>query len=312
MQRIKLFTGSSNPGLARKVARHLDIGLGKAEVGTFSDGEVMVEIRESVRGSDCFVVQSTCSPANTHVMELLIMVDALRRSSVARITSVIPYYGYARQDRKVRPRVPITAKLVADLISTSGTDRVLCIDLHAGQIQGFFNLPVDNVYATPVFLEEIRARYPGPLTIISPDAGGVERARAYAKRLDADLAIIDKRREGANVSEVMNIVGDVRGKDCVIVDDMVDTAGTLTEGARALVDEGANWVSAVITHPVLSGPAIKRIAESPLSELIITDTIPLSPDAEDCEKLKVVSIAPLLSEAIRRINNEESVSSLFV
>jgi ribose-phosphate pyrophosphokinase len=312
MQRIKLFTGSSNPGLARKVARHLDIGLGKAEVGTFSDGEVMVEIRESVRGSDCFVVQSTCSPANTHVMELLIMVDALRRSSVARITSVIPYYGYARQDRKVRPRVPITAKLVADLISTSGTDRVLCIDLHAGQIQGFFNLPVDNVYATPVFLEEIRARYPGPLTIISPDAGGVERARAYAKRLDADLAIIDKRREGANVSEVMNIVGDVSGKDCVIVDDMVDTAGTLTEGARALVDEGANWVSAVITHPVLSGPAIKRIAESPLSELIITDTIPLSPDAEDCEKLKVVSIAPLLSEAIRRINNEESVSSLFV
>ena len=312
MHRIKLFTGSSNPELARRIAKHLDIDLGKADIGTFSDGEVMVEIRESVRGSDCFVVQSTCSPANTHVMELLIMLDALRRSSVARITAVIPYYGYARQDRKVRPRVPITAKLVADLISASGTDRVLCIDLHAGQIQGFFNLPVDNVYATPVLLQEIHARYNGPLTIISPDAGGVERARAYAKRLDADLAIIDKRREGANVAEVMNIVGDVKGRDCVMVDDMADTAGTLTEGARALSAEGANSVSAVITHPVLSGPAIKRVAESPLRELVVTDTIPLSTDAKDCEKLKVVSIAPLLAEAIRRINNEESVSSLFV
>jgi ribose-phosphate pyrophosphokinase len=312
MQRIKLFTASSNPGLAKKVADHLGIELGKADVGTFSDGEVMVEIRESVRGSDCFVVQSTCSPANTHVMELLIMLDALRRSSSARITAVIPYYGYARQDRKVRPRVPITAKLVADLISASGTDRVLCIDLHAGQIQGFFNLPVDNVFATPVFLEEIRARYSGPLTIISPDAGGVERARAYAKRLDAELAIIDKRREGANVAEVMNIVGDVKDRDCVMVDDMVDTAGTLAEGSRALVDAGARSVTAVITHPVLSGPAIKRIEESPLTELIVTDTIPLGSAAEDCEKLTVVSIAPLLAEAIRRINNEESVSSLFV
>jgi ribose-phosphate pyrophosphokinase len=312
MQRIKLFAGSSNPELAKKIADHLDIELGKADIGTFSDGEVMVEIRESVRGSDCFVVQSTCSPANTHVMELLIMLDALRRSSVARITAVIPYYGYARQDRKVRPRVPITAKLVADLISAPGTDRVLCIDLHAGQIQGFFNLPVDNVYATPIFLEEIRARYASPLTIISPDAGGVERARAYAKRLDADLAIIDKRREGANVAEVMNIVGDVKGTDCVMVDDMVDTAGTLTEGARALADEGARSVSAVITHPVLSGPAIKRISESPLKELVVTDTIPLSSAAKDCEKLKVVSVSSLLAEAIRRINNEESVSSLFV
>ena len=312
MQRIKLFAGSSNPELAKKIADHLDIELGKADIGTFSDGEVMVEIRESVRGSDCFVVQSTCSPANTHVMELLIMLDALRRSSVARITAVIPYYGYARQDRKVRPRVPITAKLVADLISAPGTDRVLCIDLHAGQIQGFFNLPVDNVYATPIFLEEIRSRYNNTLTIISPDAGGVERARAYAKRLDADLAIIDKRREGANVAEVMNIVGDVKGTDCVMVDDMVDTAGTLTEGARALADEGARSVSAVITHPVLSGPAIKRISESPLKELVVTDTIPLSSAAKDCEKLKVVSVSSLLAEAIRRINNEESVSSLFV
>jgi ribose-phosphate pyrophosphokinase len=298
--------------LAESIASYLDIGLGKAEVGTFSDGEVMVEISENVRGTDCFVLQSTSSPANTHVMELLIMIDALKRSSVARITAVIPYYGYARQDRKVRPRVPITAKLIADLISTPGTDRVLCIDLHAGQIQGFFNIPVDNVYATPVLLSEIRSRYPRDVTIISPDAGGVERARAYAKRLDAELAIIDKRREAANVAEVMNIVGDVKGRDCVIVDDMVDTAGTLAEGARALLAEGANSVSAVVTHPVLSGPAIKRIAESPLQELVVTDTIPLSPDGRDCEKIQVVSIAPLLGEAVRRINNEESVSSLFV
>jgi len=312
MQRIKLFSGSSNPALAQSVATYLDIDLGKAEVGTFSDGEVMVEIGENVRGSDCFVLQSTCSPANTHLMELLIMVDALRRSSAARITAAIPYYGYARQDRKVRPRVPITAKLVADLISAPGTDRVLCIDLHAGQIQGFFDIPVDNVYATPILLQEIRKRFPGPQTIISPDAGGVERARAYAKRLDADLAIIDKRRESANVAEVMNIVGDVKGKNCVIVDDMVDTAGTLTEGAQALVNEGASSVSAVITHPVLSGPAIKRIIESPLEQLVVTDTIPLRPEARDCDKLKVVSVAPLLGEAIRRINNEESVSSLFV
>jgi ribose-phosphate pyrophosphokinase len=312
MQRIKLFAGSSNPGLAARIANYLDLELGKANIGTFSDGEISVEIGENVRGSDCFVLQSTCSPANSHVMELLIMVDALRRSSAARITAVIPYFGYARQDRKVKPRVPITAKLVADLISTPGTDRVLCIDLHAGQIQGFFNIPVDNVFATPVLLEAIQSRYSGPVTIISPDAGGVERSRAYAKRLDADLAIIDKRRDAANVAEVMNIVGDVRGRDCVMVDDMVDTAGTLSQGAAALMEEGANSVSAVITHPVLSGPAIKRIAESPLIELVVTDTIPLSPDARDCEKLKVVSIAPLLGESIRRINNEESVSSLFV
>jgi len=312
MQRMKLFAGSSNPVLAQSIASYLDIDLGKAEVGTFSDGEVMVEISENVRGTDCFVLQSTSSPANSHVIELLIMIDALKRSSVARITAVIPYYGYARQDRKVRPRVPITAKLIADLISTPGTDRVLCIDLHAGQIQGFFNIPVDNVYATPVLLAETRKRYPKDVTIISPDAGGVERARAYAKRLDADLAIIDKRREAANVAEVMNIVGDVQGRDCVMVDDMIDTAGTLTEGARALIAEGANSVSAVITHPVLSGPAIKRVAESPLQELVVTDTIPLSPDGRDCDKIQVVTIAPLLGEAVRRINNEESVSSLFV
>jgi ribose-phosphate pyrophosphokinase len=312
MQRAKLFAGNSNPILAEAVARHLDVQLGKADVGTFNDGEVNVEIHENVRGMDCFVLQSTSAPANSHLMELLIMIDALRRSSAKRITAVMPYYGYARQDRKVRPRVPISAKLVADLIGAPGTDRLLCIDLHAGQIQGFFNIPVDNIFATPVMLEEIRRRYQGPLTIISPDAGGVERSRAYAKRLDANLAIIDKRRESANIAEVMNIVGEVKGQTCVIVDDMVDTAGTLTESARALDREGASAVYAVITHPVLSGPAIKRIAESPLKELVVTDTIPLQPDARDCSKLHVVTIAPLLGEAIRRINNEESVSSLFV
>jgi ribose-phosphate pyrophosphokinase len=312
MERIQLFTGNSNPGLAREIARYLGIDLGKAEVGTFSDGEVRVEIGENVRGGDCFVLQSTCAPANTHLMELLIMIDALRRSSARRVTAVIPYYGYARQDRKVLPRVPITAKLVADLISTAGTDRLLCIDLHAGQIQGFFNIPVDNLFATAVLLEAIRSRCGGPLTIVSPDAGGVERSRAYAKRLGADLAIIDKRRDGPNVAEVMHVVGEVADRICVIVDDIADTAGTLTEAARALDREGASRISAVITHPVLSGPAIKRIAESPLREVIVTDTIPLRPDARDCEKLHVVSIARLLGEAIRRINNEESVSSLFV
>jgi ribose-phosphate pyrophosphokinase len=246
-------------------------------------------------------------------MELLIMIDALRRSSARRITAVIPYYGYARQDRKVRPRLPISAKLVADLISVAATDRLLCIDLHAGQIQGFFSIPVDNLYATPVMLDAIRSRYGNqPLTIVSPDAGGVERSRAYAKRLDASLAIVDKRREAANVAEVMNIIGDVEGRTCVVVDDIVDTAGTLTEAARALKDAGASVVSAAITHPVLSGPAIKRIDESPLAELVVTDTVPLREEAKNCETLHVVSIAPLLSEAIRRINNEESVSSLFV
>jgi ribose-phosphate pyrophosphokinase len=312
MQHLKLFAGNSNVPLAESVARHLDIQLGKATVGTFSDGEVNVELGENVRGLDCFVLQSTCTPADTHLMELLIMIDALRRSSARRITAVIPYFGYARQDRKVAPRVPISAKLVADLISTAGTDRLVCIDLHAGQLQGFFNIPVDNLFATPPLLRAIRERYDGSITIISPDAGGVERSRAYAKRLDVNLAIIDKRREGANVSQVMNIVGDVKGTTCVIVDDMVDTAGTLAEAARALDREGARSVSAVITHPVLSGPAIKRIEESPLAELVVTDTIPLRGDARNCDKLHVVSIAPLLGEAIRRINNEESVSSLFV
>ncbi len=312
MPYLKIFTGNANPKLAGAMADYLDNEVGKADVTTFSDGEVQVEIRENVRGMDCFVVQSTSAPANTHLMELLIMVDALKRSSARRITAVIPYYGYGRQDRKVAPRVPITAKLVADLVSVAGTDRVLCIDLHAGQIQGFFNIPVDNLFATPVLLEAINRRYDGPLTIVSPDAGGVERARAYAKRVDATLAIVDKRREAANVSEVMNVVGDVEGRTCIVVDYIVDTAGTLTDAAKELTREGAAEVSAVITHGVFSGPAVKRIEESPLKEVVVTDTIPLRPEAESCEKLKVVTVAHLLAESIRRINNEESVSSLFI
>ncbi|MGI9592852.1 MAG: ribose-phosphate pyrophosphokinase [Myxococcota bacterium] len=313
MPNLKIFTGNANHKLSQDVAAYLDVEVGKCEVGTFSDGEVQVELGENVRGSDCFLLQPTCAPANTHIMELLIMVDALRRSSARRITAVIPYYGYARQDRKVNPRVPITAKLIADVIVAAGADRVLCIDLHAGQIQGFFNIPVDNLYATPVLLQAMRERYRGDsLTIVSPDAGGVERSRAYAKRLDASLAIVDKRREAANVAEVMNIIGEVSGRACVIVDDIVDTAGTLTEAAGALTREGATTVAAAITHPVLSGPAIKRISESTLEEVIVTDTIALRPEALESDKFRVVTIAPLLGEAIRRINNEESVSSLFV
>jgi ribose-phosphate pyrophosphokinase len=312
MQHIMLFAGNSNIALAERVATHLGVSLGKAEVGTFSDGECCVEIQENVRGMDCFVLQSTCAPANTHLMEMLIMVDALRRSSARRITAVIPYYGYGRQDRKVQARAPITAKLVADLITAAGTDRVLCLELHAGQIQGFFNLPVDNLYATPVLLAAVRERIGNDLTVISPDAGGVERARAYAKRLDASLAIIDKRRERVNVSQVMNIIGEVEDRVCVMVDDMADTAGTLTEAARALLEAGAREVYALATHPVLSGPAIKRIEESPIQEMIVTDSIALRDDARDCKKLKVVTVSRLLAEAIRRINNEESISSLFI
>jgi ribose-phosphate pyrophosphokinase len=312
MRHIMLFAGNSNIALAGAVAANLGVALGKAEVGTFSDGECCVEIQENVRGMDCFVLQSTCAPANTHLMEMLIMVDALRRSSARRITAVIPYYGYGRQDRKVQARAPITAKLVADLITAAGTDRVLCLELHAGQIQGFFNLPVDNLYATPVLLTAIRERIGNDVTVISPDAGGVERARAYAKRLDSSLAIIDKRREKVNVSEVMNIIGDVEDRVCVMVDDMADTAGTITEAARALMKAGARSVYALATHPVLSGPAIKRIEESPIQEMIVTDSIALRDDARDCKKLKVVTVSRLLAEAIRRINNEESISSLFI
>ncbi len=311
MQQLKLFAGNSNPDLARAIARELGQELGHAEVTRFSDGEISVEIGDNVRGMDCFVLQSTSTPANRHLMELLIMTDALRRASARRITAVVPYYGYSRQDRKVSPRAPITAKLVADLLTAAGISRVLCLDLHAGQIQGFFNIPVDNLYARPILLDAIGRRFPQDVTIVSPDAGGVERARAYAKRLDAPLAIIDKRRERANVSEVMHVIGEVGDRNCVLVDDMVDTAGTLAQAATALSKEGARSVVAAITHPVLSGPAIKRLDESPLEKLITTDSIPLRDDAKESQKIEVVSTAKLLAESIRRINNEESVSSLF-
>jgi len=309
---LKIFSGNSNPALAEKICAYLKVPIGKAEVKTFSDGEVSVEIDESVRGADVFVIQSTCPPVNNNLMELLIMIDALRRASAERISAVIPYYGYARQDRKVAPRHPISAKLVANLITVAGTDRVLTMDLHAGQIQGFFDIPVDNLFATPVLLDYLRSRYMDDLVIVSPDAGGVERARAFAKRLDASLAIIDKRRERANVSQVMNIVGEVRGKVTVILDDMVDTAGTLTQAAFALKEHGAKAIYACCTHPVLSGKAVERIKESPIEELIVTDTIPLSQQAQECEKIKVLSVAELFAEAIKRIHLNQSVSSLFV
>ncbi len=308
----KVFTGNANPVLAQAMCDYLKIPMGKAEVFQFSNENIFVRIQENIRQRDVFIVQSISTPVNTSLVELLIMIDAAKRASAGRITAVLPFYGYGRTDKKDQPRVPITARLLADLITTAGADRLLTMDLHAGQIQGFFNIPVDNLFATPVLLDVIRRRYGDGVVIISPDAGGVERSRAYAKRLGVNLAIIDKRREAANVSEVMNIVGDVKDRTCVIVDDIVDTAGTLAESAIALEREGAEAVAAVITHPVLSGPAIKRILESPLHEMVVTDSIPLSPDARDCDKLHVVSIAPLLSEAIRRINNEESVSSLFI
>jgi ribose-phosphate pyrophosphokinase len=310
----KLFTGSSCPALTAAICEHLDIEVGRAEVGTFADGETSVDIGENVRGMDVFVIQSTCAPANTHLMELLILLDALRRSSARRVTAVIPYYGYARQDRKVKPRTPITAKLVADLISTAGAERVLCLDLHAGQIQGFFNIPVDNIYAMPVLLQQIRAIVPAreEIVVVSPDAGGVERARAFAKRLEASIAIGDKRREKKDVAEVTRIVGDVSGQTAVIVDDIVSTGGSLVQTAEALRSAGAKRVLAAITHPVLAGSAVKRIEESCIERFITTDTIALSPTVEHSDKFVVTSVAHLLGEAIRRIHNEESVSSLFV
>jgi ribose-phosphate pyrophosphokinase len=308
---LKVFSGNANRPLAEKVCDYLGISLGNAEVKTFSDGEISVEINENVRGKDVFIIQSTCPPVNDNLMELLIMIDAARRASAGRITAVIPYYGYARQDRKVAPRQPISAKLVANLITVAGASRVLTMDLHAGQIQGFFDIPVDNLYARPVLLHYLKEHFKDDLVIVSPDAGGVERARAFAKRLDASLAIIDKRREGANVAEVMNIIGDVKGKTAVIVDDMVDTGGTLTKAASALLDKGASAVYACCTHPVLSGNAVQRIAESPLKELIVTDTIPLSEEARKCSKIKVLSVGKLFGEAVRRIHLNESVSVLF-
>jgi len=312
VNKLKIFSGNSNVPLAREICGHLAVPLGAAKVRAFSDGEIMVEIGENVRGRDVYIIQSTCAPANDNLMELLIMTDALKRASAARITAVIPYFGYARQDRKVAPRTPITSKLVADLISTSGVDRVLTMDLHAGQIQGFFNIPVDHLYAAPVILRDLIERFDQPVVVVSPDAGGTERARAFAKRVNAGLAIIDKRRSGPNVSEVMNIIGEVEGQICIIIDDMIDTAGTLCQAARALKDKGAAEVYACATHAVLSGPALERIDNSSLKEVLVTNTIPVEDKLDSCERLRQLSVAELLAEAIRRIHGDESVSSLFV
>ena len=310
---IKLFSGSANPALADRIAAHLEIPRGRANVGRFSDGEINAEIADNVRGRDVFLVQSTCSPTNDHLMELLIMGDACKRASAGRITAVIPYYGYARQDRKVAPRVPITAKLVADLLSTAGMDRILTMELHAGQIQGFFDIPVDNLYSSDRLCHRAERTFPmGNVVVVSPDAGGVERARAFAKRLGAGLAIIDKRRSGPNVAEVMHIIGDVRGKTAILVDDMIDTAGTLTKAANAVAANGATEVFAMATHPVLSGPAVQRIADSELQKVVVTDSIPLSEAATACDKIEQISIAPLLGEAIRAIHHNDSVSRLFL
>lgn len=307
-----LFTGNSNPNLAQEIAAYFGLPLGKAFVGTFSDGEIRVEIGENVRGKDVFVVQSTCPPVDRHLMELLIMIDALKRASARRITAVIPYYGYGRQDRKVKPRVAITAKLIADLITTAGANRVFSMDLHAGQIQGFFNIPVDHLFAAPVMLEYIKTHFQNHLTIVSPDAGGVERARAFAKRLGAGLAIIDKRRDVPNLAEAVNIIGDVKGETVVILDDMVDTAGTLTEAAHVLGIHEVNSVYACCTHAVLSGPAIERLVNSPIEKLVVTNTIPLKETAQNCGKIEVLSVASLLGEVIKRIHEETSISTLFV
>jgi ribose-phosphate pyrophosphokinase len=313
MHDMKIFAGNSNPPLADEISKYLRVPLGEAIVETFSDGESKVEIKENVRGRDVFVLQSTSAPGNNNLMELLLMLDAFKRASAKRITAVIPYYGYARQDRKVVPRVPISAKLVADLITTAGASRMLTLDLHSGQIQGFFDIPVDNLYATPVLLQHLRKQANhNEVTIVSPDAGGVERARAIATRLDASLAIIDKRRGAPNVVAEMNIIGEVRDQVAVLLDDMVDTAGTLTMAADALHKEGAKKIIGCCTHAVLSGPAISRIRESALEELIVTNTIPLSSEAQRCGKIKALSVAHLIGEAIRRTHEEESISSLFV
>ncbi len=313
LERMRVFSGNANLELAGKIAENLGVPLGKANVTAFSDGETRVEIDENVRGSDVFIIQPTCPPVNITLMELLIMIDAVRRSSADRITAVIPYYGYARQDRKVAPRAPITAKLVADIITKAGANRVLAMDLHAGQIQGFFNIPVDNLFATPVLLDYIKKHYRGDnIVIVSPDTGGVERARAFGKRLGASLAIIDKRREGPNDTQVMNIIGHVKGKKVILLDDMIDTAATVVQSAKALAEEGAIDVSVCCTHPVLSGPAIERIEQSGLKEVIVTDTIPLHDKARACSRIKVLSVSGLLSEAVRRIYYNDSVSSLFI
>ena len=311
--KIKVFSGNSNPLLAQKICDSLGVPLGNARVKTFSDGEVMVEIGENVRGRDIYIVQSTCAPCNNNLMELLVMTDALKRASAATITAVLPYYGYARQDRKAAPRTPISAKLVADLLTTAGVDRVVTIDLHAAQIQGFFNIPVDNLYAAPVMLNYLKERFVGQdLVMVSPDAGGAERVRAFAKRLECPMAMIDKRRSAPNVAEVMHLIGDVKGKVAIILDDMIDTAGTLTQAAGALKQNGASSIYACATHGVLSGPAIDRINGSVIEEVLLTDTIPLGEKGERTSKIKVLTVAALLAEAIRRIHEDESVSSLFV
>lgn len=312
--KMMLFTGNAHPELARDIAQHLQVNIGQAHVGKFSDGEIAVEIEENVRGQDVFIVQPTCAPTNDNLMELMVMADALHRSSALRITAVVPYLGYARQDRRPRSaRVPITAKVVADMMGCVNISRLLTVDLHADQIQGFFSMPVDNVYASPILLGDVWRQHHPDLMVVSPDVGGVVRARALAKRLDeADLAIIDKRRPKANEAKVMNIIGDVEGRTCVIIDDLVDTAGTLCEAAVALKNHGASKVIAYCTHPVLSGPAVERLAGAQLDELVVTDTIPLSPEAHEVSCIRQVSVAELLAETMRRIHNEESVSSLFM
>ena len=312
MDNLVIFSGNSNPVLAKKICNYIGLPTGGAKVTTFSDGEVQIEIDENVRAKDVFVIQSTCRPVNDNLVELLLMIDALKRSSARRITAVLPYYGYARQDKKVAPRVPISAKLIADLITSAGASRVITMDLHAGQIQGFFNIPVDNVFAAPVFLEYIKENFTGDLVVVSPDAGGVERARAYAKRLNAGLAIIDKRRERPNEAKAMAVIGDVAGTITIILDDMADTAGTLTQAAEAIARKGAKEVHAFCTHPVLSGPAVDRITASPLKTLLVTDTIPLSGKAEVCDQIQVLSISELVGEAIIRSYRGDSVTSLFV
>ena len=312
MSKMMVFTGNANPDLARRVVRQLHIPLGDALVSRFSDGEVSVELNENVRGKDVFVIQPTCAPTNDTLMELDVMTDALRRSSASRITAVVPYFGYARQDRRPRSaRVPISAKVVADMLDVVGVDRVLTVDLHADQIQGFFDIPVDNIYGSPVLIDDIQAQRLDDLLIVSPDIGGVVRARAVAKSLGVDLAIIDKRRPKANQSEVMHIIGDVEGRNCILVDDMVDTAGTLCAAAKALKDFGAMRVSAYCTHPILSGKAIDNINASQLDELVVTNTIPLTPAADSCDRIRQLDMAPIIAEAMRRISNEESISAMF-
>jgi ribose-phosphate pyrophosphokinase len=309
---IKILTGSSNPEFADKLAKSIGTELGRLSLRRFADGEVYVEIKDNVRGRDVFIIQSTCAPANEHIMELLVLMDAVKRASADRLTVVLPYYGYARQDRKVAPRSPISAKLVADLLQVAGADRIVSLDLHAGQIQGFFDIPVDNLYASYTFIPPLREMVEGQdVVIVSPDAGGVQRARAYGKKLGAPIAMIDKRRERAGEVAEMNIIGDVAGRFAVIVDDMVDTAGTLTKAAQAVVDAGATGVAAICTHPVLSGPAVDRISDSVLHSLIVSDSIPLRENAKACSKIRVASVGPLLGEAVRRVHTGDSISSLF-